>query len=342
MGTRVAFQEGLIALTLCLCLGCPSFPGSTVEHGNVAMSISPSGKTIVFSDAQADLWLFGLTTKTATRLTSSSEQESTPSFSPDGKTIVYAATSEDGQGTSIFSRSIDGDEVRRLTHDQQVSDFRPCFAPDGKSIAFARAHLHRPYSMGGWTWDDWDVCVMDKDGGNLRRVTQNKHYGINGVLFSSDGQTLFYSAEADRRASDPSVTVLAVSVDNPEVPEIVTSKPGSAGNHYAWASDPALSPDGKQFVFISDRETPFHYDLVRMDRQTGQTTSLGVTHISRYNQNPVITPDGTKVLFLAGTEWNAGSRPIFSLWSIGMDGRNAVEIADSGLFTDPAGWQPNP
>jgi len=45
-------------------------------------------------------------------------------------------------------------------------------------------------------------------------------------------------------------------------------------------------------------------------------------------------------LFLAGTESNASSRAIFSLWVVDTDGKNARRIADSGLFTNPLGWKP--
>lgn len=189
MRTRLAVPNALVTLTLCLCLGCPFFTGApTVEHGNVAFDISPDGETLVFSDAEGDLWLFGLTTKTVTRLTSTADRESTPSFSPDGKTIVYASTHDNGKGTSIFSRSIDGAIVRRLTHDEQFSDNQPSFASDGKTIAFARAHLHRRYSLGGWKWDRWDVYVVGADGTNIRRLTESEHYDIAGVSFSADSQ----------------------------------------------------------------------------------------------------------------------------------------------------------
>src|SRR5262245_45744999 len=49
-----------------------------------------------------------------------------------------------------------------------------------------------------------------------------------------------------------------------------------------------------------------------------------ITQISRYNQGPVFAPDGKQVLFLAGTKWNADSRPIFSLWSVDTDGKNPI------------------
>lgn len=86
-------------------------------------------------------------------------------------------------------------------------------------------------------------------------------------------------------------------------------------------------------VFISDRNAPFRYDIIFAQRD-GSQEALGVTTVSRYNQNPVLTNDG-RILFLAGTEWNSGSRPIFSLWSVNADGTEPKQLAGSALFTNP-------
>jgi Tol biopolymer transport system component len=93
-----------------------------------------------------------------------------------------------------------------------------------------------------------------------------------------------------------------------------------------------------RLVVISDRDAAYQYDLILIDLASGRSKALGATSVSRYNQQPVFTPDGRRILFLAGTEWNSGSRAIFSLWSIDLDGKNAKEIADSQLFTDPRKW----
>ncbi len=343
MTRRLLPLGALVVTCLGFSVGCFTAASNQVEHANVAIDVSPDGSRVVFSSADADLFLLQLDKQDVRRLTDTAAKETSPAFSPDGLFLVHAADKEGGKGTFIFARSLDGQRVQQLTSDSDVSDSLPQYSPDGSQIVFARAHLYRPYSMGGWTWDQWDVYVMDADGGNLRRLTQKGHYGINKVLFSRDGQTVFYSGETARGAFvDSTVTLFEVSAVDPVSPKLVTSKPKPGGEHYAWACDPALSPDGKHFVFISDRDTPYHYDLILMDRQNGHSRSLAATEISRYNQDPVITPDGKRILFLAGTEWNASSRPIFSLWSMDIDGGNAKQVADSGLFTDPTNWRPNP
>ena len=43
-------------------------------------------------------------------------------------------------------------------------------------------------------------------------------------------------------------------------------------------------------------------------------------------------------LFLAGTKFGNGNRPIFSLWEVSVDGASR-EIASDELFTDPLNYQ---
>jgi Tol biopolymer transport system component len=95
-------------------------------------------------------------------------------------------------------------------------------------------------------------------------------------------------------------------------------------------------------AFISDRIKPFHYDVFIMDRDGTNPTALGVTNVSHYNSAPVFMPDGKSVLFLAGTESDAGNRPISSLWQVTAEGKNPRRIAGSDLFTRPLSWKPSP
>jgi len=67
---------------------------------------------------------------------------------------------------------------------------------------------------------------------------------------------------------------------------------------------------------------------------------IGASKISKYNKNPVFTPDGKSILFLAGTEVNRSNRPIFSLWKVDLDGKDSRRLSQSGLFTDPVHWNP--
>ena len=58
----------------------------------------------------------------------------TPSWSPDGKQLVF--TGYDGGLSDLFIVNRDGSGLRRLTKDK-YADLHPVWSPDGKTIAFA-------------------------------------------------------------------------------------------------------------------------------------------------------------------------------------------------------------
>src|ERR1051326_2965814 len=92
MVTAVAFVGVLGLLWLII-------RGNGVEHENVAFDVAPDGRSIVFSAADGDLYLYVLGAPSPTRLTQTPKlEEKSPAFSPDGKWIVYAAHDEQGNG----------------------------------------------------------------------------------------------------------------------------------------------------------------------------------------------------------------------------------------------------
>jgi Tol biopolymer transport system component len=330
----------IIAGSIASAIGCPASSRGEVDHGNVAFDVSPSGKTIVFSGADGNLYVFHLDTKQVDGLTNTEQSESSPGFSPDGESIVYSAGADERRGSCLFIRTLDDKPARRLTNDARVSDDMPCFSQDGERIAFARAQRHRPYSMGGWIWDNYDIYVMARDGTNVRRVTSHNYYQAGNPGFIEGGKTLVYAAEGDY--PDSRTYLLSVPTDGSRPPKRLTTPANPGGNFAAWCSSPSVSRDGKRITFVSDRAAAFRYDLWVMNTDGADARPLGVTKVSRYNHKPVFLPDNKGVLFLAAREYTGSNRPIFSLWQVDVDGKNAHMIADSGLFTDPLHWNPKP
>jgi TolB protein len=61
-----------------------------------------------------------------------------PSWSPDGKRIAFAARTH-GSNFDVYVCRVDGGGLKRLTRSPLVED-HPSWSPDGKRIAFAQAH----------------------------------------------------------------------------------------------------------------------------------------------------------------------------------------------------------
>ncbi len=343
----VAFLAGAVVLIGIAVYFSVKAISRQIEHRYVAFDVSPDGRQIVFSSADADLYLFNLRTRNVRQLTHSAALETEPAFSPDGQFVAYASSVKEGGGAGISTRSLDGKKVQELTRGQDTLDMMPSYSSDGKQITFVRAARHRPYSMGGWTWDNYDVYVMNRDGFGLRRVTKHSYYQASHPHFLHGGKQVIFAASGDY--PDTHTYLFSVPADGGQPPmklmppTDILSDDGSSPSYCAvWGSDPSPDTGGRQIAFVSDRAKSYNYDLWVTGANGSKPHALNITGISSYNQQPVFTRDGNHILFLAGTEQNASSRPIFSLWEVDPDGSHSHRIADSELFADPLHWKPKP
>jgi len=159
-------------------------------HGDIAFDISPTGKQIVFSavgDGGRDLYLLDLKTRRVVQLIKSPDYEGSPAFSPDGKSIVYAAGTVGDKADHLFIRSLNGSSVKQVTA-ASYNDASPSFSTDGSQIIFAR---NLTYSWGGLaaSWGrDKMTCVVKPDGTQLRRATSKDLIALSSDL-KGDGRT---------------------------------------------------------------------------------------------------------------------------------------------------------
>ncbi len=107
------------------------------------MDLSPNGKEIVFI-VRGEVFVTSVDYKTTKRITNTPQQERSVSFSPDGRSILYASERDsswnlyqtkivrDEEG--LFSLSTVLKEEPILVSDDET--FQPLFSPDGKEIAY--------------------------------------------------------------------------------------------------------------------------------------------------------------------------------------------------------------
>jgi TolB protein len=225
------------------------------RQDEVAFDVSPVGNRIVFTaigDGGSDLYLLDLETKQAERVAKTPDFEGTPAFSPDGKEIVFSASKTPGKSAHLFVCSLNGTNRRQLTFDSSVYDQYPPFSADGKHIAFARAARHRPYSMGGWTWDQWDIWGMKADGTQAHRLT---HDGRSfAPAFSRDGKQIVFLSDRITRFD---YEVWRMRADG--------SKPVQVTRNGSYNQNPRWARDGKAVLFLSDPKREIRYDLWRAD-----------------------------------------------------------------------------
>lgn len=354
---RAAGRRTTLVLTMALLApfvmaGCVTFGAAKSRSSGwdprmVRFNVSPDGKHLVFmgrgrGDAP-DLYLLNLANRSVRRVTNSSEAEQSPAFSPDGRRLVFVVPAGPWPAPAhLFACALDGSQRTQITHGTGIYDADPSFSPDGSQIVFMRAARKRLYSMGGWTWDDWDVFVVGADGRNLRQVTREAYYKAGSPCLDSaqGGRVLFHATTASNTwGSNLSDAIYAVNlVGKANRPKPITPLAGANRS-----VEPALSRDGKSVAFISDRATEYRYEVWRMNADGSKPVQ--VTRMAWGNTDPAFSPDKRHIYFLAGSRVLADSGRGVSgseLWRVDADGKNRIRLADNRLWNDPLHRKPAP
>ena len=186
-----------------------SWPLTNDLYQNFSPAISPDGTQVVYTslrDNQYDLYIGDLlperntvTLANVRPLLFDRGDESHPAWSPDGKQIAFQ-TNRNGN-FDIYTINTDGTNLTQITADR-APELGPQWSPDGQSIVYARQEYQN---------NVYRIWVMDADGGNQRRLTNNHDRSFRFPSWSPDGSTIaFYATELD---SHVSIGIQTISTD---------------------------------------------------------------------------------------------------------------------------------
>lgn len=241
-----------------------------------APSWSPDSARLAYyseqANGKADLFTMRADGSDVTRLTSTPDaDEGAPVFSPDGRRLLFD-TDRDGN-FEIYVMDLATRETRRLTT-HRARDVAPAWSPDGARVAFMSDRASAPA---------FDVFLMDADGGNVERLTENGTFWF--PQFSPDGRRLAFHNGRDVHVMDLATrTMRRLTVD-------------PANGMY-----PTWSPDGRQIAFMSWRNG--RTEIFVMDSD-GQNQRRIVTTARGSAIDPRWSPDGTRVVFVEVPETQA-------------------------------------
>ena len=115
----------------------------SINGGITDAKLSPNGKEFVFG-FRGEIFVSSIDGKFVKRITNTPWQERTPSFSPDGRTIVFAGEKDNNWNIYtvsmtrasepyFFASTVLKEEAVVAT---PAEEFQPAFSPDGKEIAY--------------------------------------------------------------------------------------------------------------------------------------------------------------------------------------------------------------
>ncbi len=314
----------LVPFSLCglFLRSCANAHSRPIGHGDITFDLSTSGDAIVFNGVGTggrDLYLLRISDSSVTCVAATPEYEVMPSFSPDGKSIVYAAGVPGDRADHIFVRHLDGTGMKQLTK-ADANDSSPRVSPDGALVTFDR---DKTYNWGGLAanWNPGGViCVVGIDGRNERQISPDDTFAYS-PWFLPDGKSVAYWTQSG---------MFSVPVNGSAAP---TRLGGLAG-----ASGVVPSRDGTLFVYTRGQ---YEGDQELWTANSDGTGERRIISIKGAYYLPLLSRDN-KLLYFLLAEWPDGptGTPMRSLWRMNLDGTGRQEVAGSELFAQPLNWRP--
>jgi Tol biopolymer transport system component len=170
------------------------------------------------------------------RLTSGTALDSRPQISPNGKVVLFERRSGEGEVANLFTVRIDGGGIRNLTPGPEEAT-EARFASDGKTIVFVRTTLAAGSRVNA------DLYSIRPSGSGLTRLTTtgrvdefDPRYFAGGIVFSRGNQSEGPAGYAD---------IYTMRKDGTKVKALVE------GVGSAYVED--VSPQGHTLIFRRDR-----------------------------------------------------------------------------------------
>ena len=194
-----------------------------------APRLSPDGTRIAVEIRETEksaIWIYEIATGTFSRL-SSAEEATSPSWTPDGNSVVYTALGTTKR-YAVWRQNADGGSPAEKLFDALGFTLQSVIAPDGRSVVYV-----------GYADNDWQLFRVALDSPTVARRYVEHVIGRLPPAFSPDGKWVMISS-GDRSANNSEVYVR--SYPDPTARVQVSA---GGGDNTVW------SPDGSRVYYTA-------------------------------------------------------------------------------------------
>ncbi len=278
----------------------------------------PDGRHMVFQSERSpenpfyQIYLMDLLTGETERLSPGVGKTTCAWIHPSQEQVLYASTHEDPEARAemqaefkaresgesrryswdydpyyeIYAQDLETGERQNLTQTRGY-DAEGAYSPDGEHIVFAS---NRRAYQGGLAEAEQaaferdpssllDLYLMDRDGGNVRRLTEALGYD-GGPFFSADGERITWRRFAPNGRSAEIYTLRLDSGAPRQITEL---------GDLSWA--PFFHPSGDYLIFSTNTQGYGNFELYLVD-DAGEQEPVRVTFTEGFDGLPVFAPDG--------------------------------------------------
>ena len=263
-------------------------------------------------------------------------------FSFDGKRLIFQSKRDELKCDQIFTMSIDGSNVRKVSNGEGRTTCS-YFFKDGKKVLYAstfgggRECPPNPDFSNGYVWaiyPDYDIYTSTPDGKNIKKLTDSPGYDAEATV-SPNGKKIIFTSERDG-----DLELYSMDKNGKNVKRL-TNEIGYDGGAF-------FSPDSKMIVYrgshpTTEAEIKRYKDLLAQHLIVPTTFELWtmnadgsskrqVTKLNSASFAPFFTPDGKRIIFCTNYFATDQRKRNFDLAVINIDGTGLERITFNESF----------
>jgi TolB protein len=217
------------------------------------------------------------------------------------------------EGYALLSVSPDGGTAIRLSELHHATS--PSWSSDGTTVAFAAQD---------WRTKMWAINQLDGQGN--RTIVLESEFALSAIDWAPDGSMLLYE-----RLLGPGSTA------NPELFLVNAdgSSPHALPGSPVYDGQGRISPDGRQIVFVSERQPSGRGDIYLMNLDGSNVRRL--TFDAAADVNPAWSPDGQWIVFSS----NRNRQTAYDLYIMAADGTNQCQLTRGSDSEGQPVWSPD-